>query len=94
MSENVLRDNMEQLIKVELRTLALHTRAKLDLTQTKMGDRYVMSGDSFANIESGEYMCGTLTTVLLLNDQEDPTGILKDITEKLEKIRREEFLQP
>ena len=43
MSENVLRDKMEQLIKVELRTLALHTRAKLDLTQTKMGDRYVMS---------------------------------------------------
>ena len=91
MSENVLRDKMEQLLKIELRTLALHTRAKLDLTQTKMGDRYVMSGDSFSNIESGENMCGTLTTIFLLHD---PNGILKDITEKLEKLRREEFLQP
>lgn len=94
MSENVLRDKMEQLLKIELRTLALHTRAKLDLTQNKMGDRYVMSGDSFSNIESGENMCGTLTTIFLLHDQDDPNGILKDITEKLEKLRREEFLQP
>ena len=42
MSENVLRDRMEQELKKELRALVLRTRAKMNLTQNKMGDRYVV----------------------------------------------------
>lgn len=92
MSENVLRDRMEQELKKELRALVLRTRAKMNLTQNKMGDRYVMSDDSFADIESGENMCGTLTAFLLLRDQEDRDSVFDEIGAKLDKIRNEEEL--
>ena len=92
MTENVLRDKMEKLLKRELRSLMLKTRAGLDLTQSKMGDRYVMSENSYSALENGEYMCGTLTTILLLKDQNDPGKVMSEITEKLEKLREEELL--
>ena len=90
MSENVLRDRMEQELKKELRTLALRTREEMHLTQAKMGDRYAMSADSFSDIESGENMCGTLTVFLLLRDQKDRDRIFHEIGSKLDKIRDEE----
>lgn len=92
MTENVLRDKMEKLLKRELRSLMLKTRADLELTQSKMGDRYVMSENSYSALENGEYMCGTLTTIFLLRDQKDPGKVLDEITEKLEKLREEELL--
>ena len=92
MTENVLRDKMEKLLKRELRSLMLKTRADLELTQSKMGDRYVMSENSYSALENGEYMCGTLTTIFLLRDQKDPGKVLDEITEKLEQIREEELL--
>ena len=92
MTENVLRDKMEQLLKKELRSLLLKTRADLVLTQSKMGDRYVMSENSYSALEKGEYMCGTLTAILLLQDQKEPSTALAEITEKLEKLREEELL--
>ena len=92
MTENVLRDKMEKLLKRELRSLMLKTRAGLDLTQSKIGDRYVKSENSYSALENGEYMCGTLTTIFLLRDQKDPGKVLDEITEKLEKLREEELL--
>ena len=92
MKENVIRGKMEQVLKAELRTLALKTRAEMNLTQEKMGNRYVMSGDSFGDIESGENMCGALTEFLLLRDQEDLNRIFKEIGAKLDKIREEEMV--
>lgn len=92
MNENVLRNEMEKTLKKELRLLALHTRAELNLTQSKMAERYVMSEYSYADIESGKKMCGTLTTILLLQDQKDPNKVLSEIMEKLEKIREEGYL--
>lgn len=92
MTENVLREKMEKLLKRELRSLMLKTRAGLNLTQSKMGDRYVMSENSYSALENGEYMCGTLTTILLLKDQNDPGKVMSEITEKLEKLREEELL--
>lgn len=92
MRDSTIREKMEKLLKKELRFLALRTRAELNLTQNKMGERYAMSGDSFSSIETGEYMCGSLTAILLLNDQRDPAKVLREIVEKLEKIREEEFL--
>ena len=92
MAENVLREKMEKLLKRELRSLMLKTRAGLNLTQSKMGDRYVMSENSYSALENGEYMCGTLTTIFLLRDQKDPGKVLDEITETLEKLREEELL--
>lgn len=92
MKENVIRERMEQVLKAELRALALKTRAEMNLTQEKMGSRYVMSGDSFGDIESGEYMCGALTEFLLLRDQADLTSIFEEIGAKLDKIREEELV--
>lgn len=92
MKENVIREKMEAVLKTELRALALKTRDELNLTQEKMGDRYVMNGDSFGDIESGEYICGTLTEFLLLRDQKDRDKIFEEIGAKLDKIREEELV--
>ncbi len=92
MTENVLRDKMEQIVKRELRSLLLKTRADMKFTQSKMGDRYVMSENSYSALENGEYMCGTLTAILLLKDQRDPNMILAELSEKFEKLREEELL--
>lgn len=92
MSENILRDKMEQLLKSYLRSLALQTRSNMEVTQRIMSERYVMAENSYSALESGDYMCGTLTTVFLLADQPDPTATLKDIKEKLEKLREEELI--
>ena len=92
LNENILRHNMEQLLKAELRTILLRTRAELGLTQNKMSDRYIMSEDSYYDLESGKYMCGTLTAILLLNDQANPKAILNEIAAKLEKLKEEELL--
>ena len=92
MKENVIREKMEAVLKAELRTLALKTRAELNLTQEKMGERYAMNGDSFGDIESGEYMCGTLTEFLLLRDRKDRDRIFDEIGAKLDKIREEELV--
>lgn len=71
--------------------LHLKTRDEMKLTQ-EMEDRYAMNGDSFGDIESGEYMCGTLTEFLLLRDQKDRDRIFDEIGAKLDKIRREELV--
>lgn len=92
MKDNVIRERMEEVLKAELRALALKTRDEMKLTQEKMGDRYAMNGDSFGDIESGEYMCGTLTEFLLLRDQKDRDRIFDEIGAKLDKIRREELV--
>lgn len=92
MSENVLRDRMEQEPKKELRILALKTRDEKKLNQRQMGERYVMSADSYADIESGENMCGTLTEFLLLRDQKDRDRIFDEIGAKLDRIREEELV--
>lgn len=90
MTENLLREKMNQTLKNELRLMILETRACLELTQNKMSDRYVMSESSYSSLEKGEYMCGTLTAILLISDQEDPAQALRKIAAKLKKLREEE----
>ena len=94
MSKNVLRDRMNRYLKAKLRDIARRTRDDKHLTQQKMGDRYVMNGDSFRAIEAGEYMCSTLTAFLLLKDQEpeERNRIFDEIGAGLEKICEEEFV--
>ena len=43
-----------------------------------------MSESSYSDIETGKSKCGTLTAVLLLSMQEDPTGSLASLEEKMD----------
>ena len=67
-----MRHEKEELLKEELRVLAIRTRDRLHLTQREMGKRLEMSENSYSDIETGKTMCGTLTAILLLNMQENP----------------------
>ena len=88
-TDNILRSEMEKELKKELHSLALKTRDRLDLTQHEMAERYAMAESSYNMLEKGRYKCVTLTTVLLLKDQEDPKKALEELAEKLEKVRDE-----
>ena len=67
-----MRNEMEELLKEELRTLAIRTRDRLNYKQKQMAEALEMSDSSYSDIETGEHMCGTLTAVLLLMLQPDP----------------------
>ena len=75
-------EEKEHLLKDELRLLAIKTRYELGITQKEMSKLLSMAEGSYSDIESGEYMCGTLTTVLLLAMQPDPSIFLSSIKTK------------
>ena len=77
-----MRDEKEHLLKDELRLLAIKTRYDLGITQKEMARYLSMAEGSYSDIESGEYMCGTLTTILLLSMQNDPSVFLEHIKRK------------
>ena len=77
-----MRDEKEYLLKNELRILAIKTRYDMGITQKEMARHLSMAEGSYSDIESGEYMCGTLTTILLLLMQDDPTFFLEEIKRK------------
>ena len=80
-----MRIEKEMLLKDQLRLLAIRTRYRLDLTQREMAERLEMSESSYSDIETGVYMCGTLTAMLLLLMQEDPRGFLQALDEAFAK---------
>lgn len=80
-----MRNEKEGLLKDELRLLAIRTRDRLDLTQREMAERLEMSESSYSDIETGVYMCGTLTAMLLLLMQEDPRTFLQALDEAFAK---------
>lgn len=82
---------MEEILKKELRTLAITTRERLHLTQKQMAKRLEMSESSYSDIETGASMCGTLTTVLLLVEQEDPQANLHNWKMKFNKHYEKEM---
>ena len=86
-----MRDKMEEILKEELRVLAIRTRDKLGITQKEMAKRLVMSESSYSDIETGKAMCGTLTAVLLLNMQDDPNTDLLRLRELFEKQHEKEM---
>ena len=81
-----MRSDFEKILKKELRDVVLKTRSRLNLTQEEMSELLSMSKNSYFDIESGEHMCGTLTTVLLLLEQDDPNTILKKIQREFEQL--------
>lgn len=78
-----MRHQMEEVLKEELRKLAIITRDELHLTQREMAEYLEMSESSYSDIETGRTMCGTLTTTLLLGTLGNPNNVLKQINEKL-----------
>ena len=70
-----------KILKDKLRFLAIDTRERLGLTQKKMGLLLQMSESSYSDIETGRTMCSALTTVLLLELQDDPQKVLHEIKE-------------
>lgn len=87
----IMRNEMEGLLKDELRLLAIRTRDRLHLTQREMANKLVMSESSYSDIETGVSMCGTLTTVLLLSEQEDPDAYLQSLQLKFKQLYEEEM---
>lgn len=77
-----MRDEFEELLKKELRSLAVYTRDRLDLTQREMCGRLEMSESSYSDIETGKSACSALTAVLLLQLQPDPNACLLRIQEQ------------
>ena len=77
-----MRDEKEHLLKDELRLLAIKTRYALGITQKEMARHLSMAEGSYSDIETGEYMCGTLTAVLLISMQDDPSVFLEQIKRK------------
>ena len=91
--DTTVREEKEDLLKEELRVLAIRTRNRLNITQKKMAKVLEMSESSYSDIETGKSMCGTLTAILLLDMQEDPSGFLQDLRTKFSK-QYEERMQP
>lgn len=81
-----MRDEMEKLLKEELRTLAIRTRDRLDYKQKRAAEALVMSDSSYSDIETGVNMCGTLTAVLLLMAQPDPNEYLRKLEIKFQEL--------
>lgn len=88
-TDNLERYNMEHRLNEVLRPILLKTRARLGLTQSQMAKRYVMAANTYSELEAGKHGFGSLTIVLLLNDQEDLPDTLQDIGDLLEQAHKE-----
>ncbi len=81
----MIRDDLKHILGEELRFLAIKTRERLNLTQKKMSEKLQMSESSYSDIETGKNKCGTLTAVLLLSIQEDPSLFLNTLNTEFQK---------
>jgi hypothetical protein len=57
-----------------------------------MSELLLMNEKSYSDIETGVYMCGTLTCVFLIMMQEDPNAFLQNLRSKINKLNDEEIL--
>ena len=88
----MIRNDLTQILGEELRFLAIKTRERLNLTQKEMSEMLHMSESSYSDIETGKSNCGTLTTVLLLSIQEDPTHFLNTVNTAFQKWYAKEMM--
>lgn len=77
-----MRRELETILGGELRFLAIETRERLSLTQREMGKRLQMSESSYSNIETGKNACGALTSILILDMQDNPGEFLQRVKRK------------
>jgi len=82
-----MRGDFEEILKENMRELAIITRDRLDITQAEMAELMEMNEKSYADIERGKYKCGELTIVLLLALQDDPKKFLEELLAKFNKAR-------
>ncbi len=87
-----MRGKTNELLKQELRVLAIQTRDRLSLSQGEMAERLMMQEHSYSDIETGRYMCGTLTVVLLLLEQDDPAVFLHTLEQEFKELWEKEML--
>ena len=86
-----MRHEKEEILKEELRVLAIVTRDRLHLKQREMAKSLEMSESSYSDIETGRTMCGTLTAVLLLAMQEEPSAFLAHVSVRFEQKYEKEM---
>ena len=77
-----MRRELEAILGGELRFLAIETRERLSLTQREMGQLLEMSESSYSDIETGRSKCGALTSILILDMQDDPSKFLRNVKRK------------
>ena len=77
-----MRKEFSNILRTELCTLAIETRNKLNLTQKEMAIRLQMSESSYSDIETGRSKCGALTSILILDMQDDPSKFLRNVKRK------------
>ena len=77
-----MRRELEVILGGELRFLAIETRERLSLTQREMGQLLEMSESSYSDIETGKSKCGALTSILILDMQDDPSKFLQNVKRK------------
>ena len=77
-----MRRELEKVLGGELRFLAIETRERLSLTQREMGRLLEMSESSYSDIETGKNKCGALTSILILDMQDDPSEFLERLKTK------------
>ncbi len=80
---------MQQSMNEALRPILLKTRERLGLTQCQMAKRYVMANNTYSELEAGKHGFGPLTILLLLQDQEEPENVLKQLGTVLEQVYKE-----
>lgn len=82
----MIRDDLKHILGEEFRFLAIKTRERLNLTQKEMGEKLQMSYSNYSDIETGEIdCCSTLTAILLLSMQDDPTVFIRSICNKFQR---------
>ena len=86
-----MRHEKEEILKEELRVLAIVTRDRLHLKQREMAKSLEMSESSYSDIETGRTMCGTLTAVLLLAMQKEPSVFLAHVSVRFEQKYEKEM---
>ena len=89
----MIRDDLKHILGEEFRFLAIKTRERLNLTQKEMGERLLMSYSNYSDIETGEIdCCSTLTAILLLNMQDNPTIFINNVNNKFQRWYESEML--
>ena len=81
---------MKSVMKTEFRNLALTTRYKLGLTQREMSELLSMSEHAYSEIEVGKTSCGTLTSILLIQLQDNPQEFLTKLNNDFRLIEESE----
>lgn len=81
-----MRQEFEKILGEELRYLAIETRDRLSITQKEMGELLQMGESSYSDLETGETVCASaLTGILLLKMQDDPNEFLGRVSERFEE---------